>query len=202
MAYSHATRLLCRQKGSNTGGWICYLSTQQRQINTHVLGTNFISPVAVEYYLRNQATTAMEIRPPTKEETEADVSYVAHRLPCTIHVDGPLPTARAFCPFPEPMTSFRGRKLESATFEIPPSSQLVVVEKNPHDNDVFQIKRVLDRSLVHYQHDDCPVDNSPVPLALRWLTISDALHEPISTTEIKPATNAAGENIEKAQLTC
>lgn len=68
-------------------------------------------------------TITMEIRPPTKQQAEADVSYVAHRLPCTIHVDGPLPTARAFCPFPEPMTSFRGRKMESATFEIPPSSQ-------------------------------------------------------------------------------
>lgn len=77
----------------------------------------------------------------------------------------------------------------------------MVVEKKPHDNDVFQIKRVLDRSLVHYQHDDFPVDNSPVPLALRWLTISDVLHEPISTSEIKPANTAAGENGDKDQST-
>lgn len=45
--------------------------------------------------------------------------FVAHRLPCTIHFDGTLPTARAFCPLPDPLKAFRGRRLQSDSFQIP-----------------------------------------------------------------------------------
>lgn len=54
-----------------------------------------------------------------KDSENGDLT--AHRLPCTIHSDGPLPTARAFCSLPHPLTSFRGRSLQNASFELPPS---------------------------------------------------------------------------------
>ena len=57
----------------------------------------------------------MKITPAAESDT---VKRVAHRLPCTIHKDGEAPTARAYCPFPEPMPSFRGRELRHGTFDI------------------------------------------------------------------------------------
>lgn len=62
----------------------------------------------------------MQLYPQIKKD---EVKRIAHRLPCTIHSDGDLPTARAYCPFPEPLSSFRGRKMQNATYQIPPSSR-------------------------------------------------------------------------------
>lgn len=47
------------------------------------------------------------------------VERVAHRLPCTVHSDGPAPTARAFCQFPDPITHFRGHALRHGDIQIP-----------------------------------------------------------------------------------
>lgn len=63
---------------------------------------------------------AMRILPQQQPDS---IKRVAHRLPCTIHADGDLPTARAFCPMPDPLQSFRGRLLTNATFTIPADSQ-------------------------------------------------------------------------------
>lgn len=40
----------------------------------------------------------------------------------------------------------------------------------------YRLKHVLDNSVVHYKHDDYPSDDTSVPLALRWLSISETLH--------------------------
>lgn len=55
------------------------------------------------------------------EDGEEETQCIAHRLPCTVHFNGALPTARAFCPLPEPLTAFRGRRLQNGSFEIPPN---------------------------------------------------------------------------------
>lgn len=46
---------------------------------------------------------------------------VAHRLPCTVHANGEARTARAFCPFPETIKSFRGHALQAGDIQIPES---------------------------------------------------------------------------------
>lgn len=63
----------------------------------------------------------MELQLP--EDSQALTKHVAHRLPCNVQVDGPAPTARAFCPFPEPIPSFRGRKMQPGCLDIPEFSQ-------------------------------------------------------------------------------
>lgn len=48
------------------------------------------------------------------------------------------------------------------------------------------IKHILSSSGFHYLHDDPPTDLSPVPLALRWLAVSDALHTHVDPSGPQP----------------
>lgn len=62
----------------------------------------------------------MELHPANAEQP---VKRSVHRLPCTIQKDGEAPTARAFCPFPDPIPSFRGHQLRQGNLNIHENSQ-------------------------------------------------------------------------------
>lgn len=59
--------------------------------------------------------------------------------------------------------------------------------------EAYEIKKVLRPSIVHYEHDNPPADNASIPLALRWLELSDALHAPVDPEQMKEEKEVDGK---------
>lgn len=108
---------------------------------------------------------------------------VAHHLPCTVAHRGPVNPEYANANGKEGLRSLRGRKLEKGTFTIPDSHQLVAAEED--ENGKVKIKWNLRNEGVFYNHDDAAADDSPFPSAMKWLSISAALHAPREEKDVE-----------------
>lgn len=48
----------------------------------------------------------------------------------------------------------------------------------------YKITHTVDPNLYYYGHDDRPTDSSPIPQAMSWLALSEALHAPLFETDV------------------
>uniref|UniRef100_A0A7N0T3M1 Uncharacterized protein n=1 Tax=Kalanchoe fedtschenkoi TaxID=63787 RepID=A0A7N0T3M1_KALFE len=128
----------------------------------------------------------------------ADLTGEVHHLPCCIKFSGPSDISHYFKPKPTGIVIegmavekayFRGRELLGATTPIPHgySGFVVASEKDAKDDSCTWKARAKFTTAAFWNHDSLPSQNDTSFRSLHWLTVSDALHKPVTAEELAAA---------------
>ncbi|CAM8924487.1 unnamed protein product [Rhodiola kirilowii] len=126
----------------------------------------------------------------------ADISGKVHHLPCCINFNGPSEVSHYFKPKPTGNVNeglvveksyFRGRELLGASIPFPDDySGFVVVKKNDgkdKDAETWEAMAKFE-SVTFWNHDCLPSKNDTSLRSLHWLTVSNALHKPVTAEDL------------------
>ncbi|XP_027333374.1 uncharacterized protein C12B10.15c [Abrus precatorius] len=127
-----------------------------------------------------------------------DLSGRVHQLPCCVKFDGPASVSHYFKPkpsanfdeaFPLQEAHFRGRLLQGTTLNLPHNYSGFVLGKNTsppasHENSHSWETKATFHDITYWNHDYVPSHNDDLFRAFHWLTVANALHNPVTPEEL------------------
>lgn len=81
------------------------------------------------------------------------------------------------------LSSFRGRPLCGTKLDLPQNCTAFVVNKSKNNKDLFAKQSF--KQITHWNLDKIPSDSDSLPQTLQWIQISDAIHSPITSQQLK-----------------
>jgi len=124
----------------------------------------------------------------------AEESTVCHLMPCRVHSTGEANVGKYFTPYIQTLGenkeefkgSFRGKPLNGKTVSVPQGYTGIVL-KEPHQTSTEEQERKLKVTnkfdkFTYWNWDNPPSSNDKLTQALTWISVSQAIHAPISST--------------------
>ncbi|MED6107322.1 hypothetical protein PIB30_012974 [Stylosanthes scabra] len=124
-----------------------------------------------------------------KKDGGEDLSGRIHQVPCCVKHDGPASVSDYFKPklagvgddgLPLQQAHFRGRLLQGTTLPLPHGFSGFVLSKK---SDEFATCATF-RDVTYWNHEFAPSHNDDLFRAFHWLTLSQALHNPVTPEEL------------------
>ncbi|KAL2338553.1 hypothetical protein Fmac_012999 [Flemingia macrophylla] len=119
-----------------------------------------------------------------------DLSGRVHQLPCCVKHNGPATVSHYFKPKPSDggdeglplqQAHFRGRLLQGTTLHLPHGySGFVLAKTSPHK---WQTSATF-HDITYWNHHYAPSPNDDFSRAFHWLTLAQALHNPVTPEEL------------------
>ncbi|XP_057417802.1 uncharacterized protein C12B10.15c [Lotus japonicus] len=139
-----------------------------------------------------------------KRDGTEDLTDRVHQLPCCVKHDGSAPVSHYFKPKPTGVgdeglplqeAHFRGRLLQGTTLQLPHGYSGFVLGKktSPHAEEEsshsWETYAKFD-NITYWNHDYLPSQNDDFSRAFHWLTVANALHNPVTPEELASASIA------------
>ncbi|XP_020231320.1 ribonuclease H2 subunit C [Cajanus cajan] len=115
-----------------------------------------------------------------------DLSGRVHQLPCCVKHNGPASVSHYFKPKPSPEglplqhAHFRGRFLQGTTLPLPHGYSGFLLATSSHNWDTH----ATFHDITYWNHDYAPSHNDELFRAFHWLTLAQALHNPVTPEEL------------------
>ncbi|XP_022142418.1 ribonuclease H2 subunit C [Momordica charantia] len=141
-----------------------------------------------------------------RDSEAVDLSGKVHQLPCTVKLDGPCSVSHYFKPkftgievdgLSVEEAYFRGRKLQGATISLPEGySGFVLGRKDlgkrkasEQSQDSWEVKAKFG-NITYWNHSTLPSQDDMFRRSFHWLTVAQALHQPVTAEDLASASTA------------
>lgn len=141
--------------------------------------------------------------------TGIDLTGQVHQLPCCIKYDGPSPVSHYFKPKSTGIevdglkieeAYFRGRKLQGTTIPLPQGYSGFVIGKKslgkrkaPDQSEEISNSWEMNakfQSITFWNHDSLPSHDDAFVRSFHWLSVAQALHQPVTPEDLESASNS------------
>ncbi|PIA37792.1 hypothetical protein AQUCO_03000372v1 [Aquilegia coerulea] len=150
------------------------------------------------------------------DESIVDLTDKIHQLPCCIKYNGPCSVSHYFKPKQTGVdveglsveeACFRGRKLQGTKITLPQGYSGFVLGKKKiagkrksegvsEENSNHWEMRASFQSIDYWNHDDVPSQSDAFYRCLHWLPAANALHKPVSASDLTHASTLFGVKID------